>query len=379
MKGARPRPRPAPRPPVPRGPREEGLVRGEAGAQPREHRGSRSAEQPLASEQLPQRVQRSPVGRRGCISPKPTPSERLVTPEMFCPHPLGQGGLFSRVEWEPGDVQTPWRMLEWRTLRPHSGSERPSSCLPLPTRAGIGEEGPLHQFCLQPRCSEVTEARTDGAGAGAARSGGARLGSRCAWPSFCPTGVPISLFPRSRGQLSACPWGAGPGTWCPGARGFGVALFAAGGSHPTPTCFPPKTLVPRSGWWVLRPPGPASRELGEALTVGVSWGSGGDSWNICVLACQPLALIRLILGFLPFLGKLGVSGSFVPRSTGWAECPRRTGLSPSLPRARSRDSWARFLLTHVIAATPSVPQFAYPGNGSVPPHGLRGVGEEGKL
>ena len=50
--------------------------------------------------------------------------------------------------------------------------------------------------------------------------------------------------------------------------------FLAEGSYPTPACFPPKALVLSGGWWVLRPtsPGTTSRELGEALTLGVSWG-----------------------------------------------------------------------------------------------------------
>lgn len=64
------------------------------------------------------------------------------------------------------------------------------------------------------------------------------------------------------------------------------------GAYLTPACFSPKAWVLRGGWWVLRPPGPASRELGEALTLGVSgeWGS----WNThsVPLASQLLALIR---------------------------------------------------------------------------------------
>lgn len=47
MKGARPRPRPAPRPPIPSCPQEEGLVWGEAGARPAEHRGSPSSKEHL--------------------------------------------------------------------------------------------------------------------------------------------------------------------------------------------------------------------------------------------------------------------------------------------------------------------------------------------
>lgn len=59
---------------------------------------------------------------------------------------------------------------------------------------------------------------------------------------------------------------------------------------------------------MLRPPGPASRELGEALTLGVSWG-GGFPRTAVSLASQPLALIRLIPWPLLFLVKLNVSVS----------------------------------------------------------------------
>lgn len=113
---------------------------------------------------------------------------------------------------------------------------------------------------------------------------GARLGLGLAAPALPgpPRPCPPFLISEQATAVSL-PMGSGPGTWCPGTRGLGVALFWAGGSHTTLPCFPPRTLVPRGGWWVLRPPGPAGREQGEALTSEVSWG------------CIPRAAVSLLL------------------------------------------------------------------------------------
>lgn len=75
----------------------------------------------------------------------------------------------------------------------------------------------------------------------------------------------------------------------------------SGDSYPTPACFSPKAFHPRmlrGGWWV-RPPGSASRLLGEALTLGRA---GGACPRTAVsLASQPQALIRLTPWPLLFL------------------------------------------------------------------------------
>lgn len=92
---------------------------------------------------------------------------------------------------------------------------------------------------------------------------------------------------------------------------------------------------------MLRPPGSASRELGEALTLGRAGVGVGGPRTAVSLASQPQALIRLTPWPLLFLVKLDVSVSCLPPSLvlGRMAPEEKPNPFPAL------DSWTLFLLT----------------------------------